>query len=104
MHFGLGHALVVTALIASVWLVFQGGNRLFPLIAVVAAGVEALIAFDIISLSVARFRIDVILPALLLVGAGVCWSRVSSKGAITAATAASLVGVLQLLIALRVFG
>jgi hypothetical protein len=104
MHFGLGHALVVTALAASVWLVFQGGNRLFPIIAAVAAGVEALIAFDIISLSVARFRIDVILPALLLVGAGVCWSRSSSKGAITAATAASLVGALQLLIALRVFG
>ena len=102
MHFGFGHSLVVAALVASIWLVLQGGDRLFPMIAAVAAALEALIAFDIISLSVAKFRVDVILPALLLVGAGVCWTRASTKPAITAATVATLVAAMQLLLALRV--
>src|SRR5882724_8326029 len=104
MHFGLGHALVVTALAGSIWLVLRAGSRLFPIMAAAASGIEALIAFDIISLSVAKFRIDVILPALLLVGAGMCWTRASTKGVITAASVATLVAALQLLIALRIFG
>ena len=102
MHFGLAHSLVVTALVASIWLVVQGGDRLFPMLAAIASGLEALIAFGIISLSVTSFRIDVILSALLLVSAGVCWSKVSTKGTITAATAATLVGAIQLLGALHV--
>lgn len=102
MHFGFGHSLVVAALVASIWLVLQGGDRLFPMIAAVAAALEALIVFGVISLSVAKFRVDVILPALLLVGAGVCWTRASAKPAVTAATVASLVAAMQLLLALRV--
>ena len=102
MHFGLGHALVVVALVASIWLVMQSSNRLFPMLAAVASALEALIAFSVISLSVAKFRTDVILPALLVVAAGVCWTKVSTKGAVTAATAATLVGAVQLLGALHV--
>ncbi len=99
MHFGLGHSLVAIAVVASIWLVLQGGDRLFPVLALVASGVEALIGFGIISLSVAKYRIDVILPALLVVAAVMCWTRATVKGTITAATAAGLVGAVQLFIA-----
>lgn len=96
------HALVIIALAASIWLVMQSSNRLFPMLAVVASGLEVLIAFGVISLSIAKYRIDVILPALLVVAAGVCWARVTTKGTITAATAATLIGAIQLLGALHV--
>lgn len=102
MHFGFGHSLVIGALVATVLLVLQGGDRLWPALATIAAALEALIVFNIISLSSAKFRIDVILPSLLLVAAGVCWVRVSTKTAITAATAATLIGAIQVLLALRV--
>jgi hypothetical protein len=102
MHFGFAHSLVVAALVASIWLVVQGGDRLFPTLAAVASGLEALIVFNIISLSSGKFRIDVILPALLLVAGGASWTKVSTKSTITAATVATLVGALQLLLALRV--
>lgn len=102
MHFGTAHSLVVVALVASIWLVLQGGDRLFPVLAAVAAGLEALIAFNIVTMSVSKFRIDVILPALLVVAAGMCWTKNSTKGGITAATAAALVGLLQLLVAVHV--
>ena len=99
MHFGLGHSLVAIALVASIWLVLQKGDRLFPVLALVAAGIEAAIGFGVISLSIAKYRIDVILPALLVVAAVMCWTRATTKGAITAATCATFVGVVQLVVA-----
>jgi hypothetical protein len=102
MHFGFAHTLVIAALVSSIWLMWQGGDRLFPTLAMVASGLEALITFNIISLSSGKFRIDVILPAVLLVAAGITWSRISTKGGITAATVATLVGAIQLLLALSV--
>jgi hypothetical protein len=102
MHFGFAHTLVVAALVSSIWLLWQGGDRLFPTLAAVAAGLEALIVFNIINLSSGQFRIDVILPALLLVAGGITWTKISTKGGITAATVATLVGAIQLLLALRV--
>ncbi len=102
MHFAFGHALVIAAFVASVWLVLEKGDRLFPVLAAVASGLEALIAFGIVSLSVASYRIDVILPALLFVAAAVCWTRSSNKPTVTAATAATLIGAIQLLQAVHV--
>lgn len=103
MTIDFGTALVVCALIASVLLVLQGGQRLIPLIALVACAIEALIVFRMIQLSSAKLRIDVILPAVLVVTGGICWSRSSSKTAITASTVITLVGLIQLLRALHVF-
>lgn len=96
-------ALVVCALIGAVLLVMQGGQRLVPVIALIACAIEALIAFHVIQLSSAKFRIDVILPAILVVTGGICWSRSSTKSAITGATVITLAGLIQLLHALRVF-
>jgi hypothetical protein len=100
MHISFAHALVVSALIASVALLLHRDDRLFPVLALVASGLEALIVFNVISLSSGKFRIDVILPALLAFAGGVCWAKEDGKVTVTAATVATLVGVLQLLLAL----
>ena len=95
--------LILVALASSVVLVMQKGDRLFPLVALAAAGMEALLAFGLVSLSIASFRIDVILPALLLVAGIVCWSRSSAKGTTTASTLLTLIGAMQLVTSLRFF-
>jgi hypothetical protein len=91
-------------LAASIVLVLQRGDRVFPVVAAVASGIEALIAFRIIALSSAKFRIDVILPAVLVLATAICWGRATTKTAITAATLALAVGALQLLAAVGVLG
>jgi len=96
-------ALVVCALLASIALALGDGNRLIPMIALVACALEALIAFRVIQLSSGRLRIDVILPAVLVVTGAICWSRSSIKTAITGATVIAIVGLIQLLHALHVF-
>jgi uncharacterized membrane protein YqgA involved in biofilm formation len=101
MHFHLGTALIVVALASSV-LMFLQTDRTVALVALVASGVEALLAFGLMSLSLAKFRIDIILPAMLAVAGVIAWARNTSKHAVTAAALVTLVGTLQLLEALRV--
>jgi hypothetical protein len=103
MHIHFGTALVVTALVASIILVLNKTDRVFPMVALVAAGLEALILFDIISLASGKFRIDVILPAALVLAMAVSWAKSSAKSTITAATAGLAVGAIQLLYALTFF-
>ena len=55
---------------------------MFPVIAVVVTGVELLLAMGLMSLSLSKFRIDVIMPALVVGSGVVCWARSSEKGAI----------------------
>jgi hypothetical protein len=95
-------ALAVCALVASVILVLQGGERLIPVIALVACALEAASAFHVLQLSSPRVRIDMILAAVLLITGGIAWARSSSKPAISAATVVALVGLIQLLHALHV--
>ena len=92
MHFSLAHALVITAFVGSLYLVFNRGDRLFPVIAAIASGLMVAITWNVISISSAKFRIDVILPAVLCVSAAICWGRMSAKAEVTAATAATLAG------------
>ncbi|HVK75130.1 MAG TPA: hypothetical protein VM734_17495 [Kofleriaceae bacterium] len=103
MHISYSTALVAAALAGSILLVLQRGDRVFPIVAVVAAGVEALIVWRIIQLSSSTVRIDVILPALLAVAGAICWARSTDKPAVTAATVVTIVGLLQLLTALQLF-
>ena len=100
MHIDLGTVLAVTALLSS--LVLMKTDRVFALVALAAAGIETLMAFGIMTLTLAKFRIDAILPALLLVAGAVCWTKVATKSAVTAATIVTLLGGLELMIALRV--
>lgn len=101
MHFDLGTVLAITALLASFALMKT--DRLFALLALAAAALQTLMALGVMTLTLAKFRIDVILPALLVVSGAVCWSKVATKSAVTAATIVTLLGSLELLLALRVF-
>jgi hypothetical protein len=101
MHIHLGTALVVVALVSSI-VMFLQTDRTVALVALVASGVEALLVFGLMSLSLAKFRIDIILPAMLAVAGVIAWVRTSTKHAITASALVTLVGTLQLLEALRV--
>lgn len=100
MHVQFTTALVLVALVSAVLLMLNRGDKLFPVIAVVAAGIEALMVFGIITLSAGKFRIDVILPALLVLAGGMCWARSSNKADTTAATALLAAAVIQLGVAL----
>jgi len=102
MNIDFSTALVVCALIASVMLALSGGNRFVPAIALVACALEALIVFRVIQLSSPKLRIDVILPAVLVLTGGICWSRSATKSAITASTVIAIVGLIQLLRAIQV--
>lgn len=102
MSITLSHAMVVVALIASISLVLGNTDRLFPLVAAVVSVLEALIVFGFITLAVAKLRIDVILPALLVLAGGICWSKAQAKSAVTGATALTLVGLVQLFTVLGV--
>ncbi len=101
MHVQFSTALIVAALVAAVILVLDRGDRLFPILALIACGIEALLVFHVIQLSSNKFRIDVILAALMTVAGGVCWARSSGKSAVTAATIVTLVGLVQLLLGLH---
>ena len=103
MHVNSTTALITSALVGAVVLALKPpGGRLVPAIALVTAAVAALIDYRIIQLSLAKFRIDVIIPAVLVVTGGISWSRSSTKPTITASTVVAIVGLILLLSALRV--
>jgi hypothetical protein len=94
--------LIITTFASSLYLLLGKSDRMFPTVATIASGLELLLALGVMSLSLAKFRIDVILPAILVVSGVVCWTRESTKGTVTAATIVSVIGAIQLLGALRV--
>ena len=96
MHFNYANSLVVAALVASIFLVLNFGDRLFPLIALVATGLEALQAFHLVTIG-AAIRLEVILPAAMLIAGAICWSRSSDKTNTTSSTILTIVGTVQLL-------
>ena len=102
MTFNLGTVLMLLTFCSAVYLLLNKSDRMFPTLAVIASGLQLLMAFGLMSLTLARFRIDVILPAILVVAGVICWSKVSTKGTITAATIVTLMGATQLLGALRI--
>ena len=102
MHIDFGTALVVAALVSAVVLVLGESERTFPVIAAIAALIEGLEAFHIISISSGRFRIDLILPAIMLIAGAVCWSRAGGKSSTSAATVITLVALIQVVSALGV--
>lgn len=101
MDIKFGTVLILTTLLASLVLAGQKSDRVFPTIAVIASGLQALMAFGILTLTLAKFRVDVILPALLVIAGIVCWSRSSTKTAITAGTLVTMIGAIELTLALR---
>jgi hypothetical protein len=101
MHFNMPTIMVVTTFCAAVYLLTSTSDRMFPTLAVIASGLQLLLLFGLMSLTLAKFRIDVILPAILLVAGVVCWMKLSSKGTTTASTLVILIAAVELLGALR---
>ncbi len=104
MHIELATLVIASALISSLVLLLNRGDKILPVVAVIATGIEAAMHFGLLQLAFAKFRIDVILPALIVVAGGVCWARATTKGPITAATVLFAVGTIQLLGSLHLLG
>src|SRR5215831_11868763 len=92
----LTSALVILALGASLLLLFQLKQRLFPTIAAIASGIEALLAFHVIRLSVRSLNLWLLLGAALVVAGVIMWTRTAGKMHVTAATVVTLVGAVQI--------
>src|SRR5688572_6237759 len=93
--------MVLLALAGSIVLVTQASARLFPIIALVASGLEALLMFRIVTFSVSGVNIFLVLAIGLLIGGGVSWVQTESKHTVTAATVVVLIGAIQLAAALH---
>jgi hypothetical protein len=100
MHFNFGTVLAITAFLAA--LALMKSDRIWALVALVVAGVQASVALGLLTIGIATFKIDIVLPALLAVSGAICWSKVATKAAITAATTITLIGAMELLLALHV--
>jgi|SRR5438034_11645347 len=88
---------VIVALLASVALVAKVPARLFPVIALVASGVEALRAFGYLSFKVPVIGAATLLGGAMLIGGAGSWIKSSGKVPVTAATVVILVGLLRVL-------
>lgn len=93
----IANLLVIAALAGAVVLVGQAPARLFAVIALVAAAIEALFLFGILSIAVKGISVPLLLALALVVAGIACWLRVGTRTAVTAATVVSFVGVIQLL-------
>lgn len=98
MH--LSNALVLAALAAAVVAVVFSGNRLVPILALVASGLEAVLRFGLVTLSVRGIAVGLVLAVALAVTGVVLWTRAARKIVITAATVLAFVGIVQTLTAL----
>lgn len=96
----LATALVLTALGASILLVLQCRPRLFPVIALVAAGIETLFVLKIVTFRVKGIDLWLLLGAALLVAGVVCWLKTKAKNTVSAATVVAFVGAIQVFLAL----
>jgi hypothetical protein len=100
MHFNFGTVLAITTLVAA--LALMKTDRIWALVSLVVAGLQVSMALGVLTIGIAKFRIDVVLPAVLTLSGVICWTKVAGKAAITAATTVALVGAFELLLALRV--
>jgi hypothetical protein len=95
------YLLSLTALIASIMLLLQNADRVLALVALALSGVEVLLAFGIVHLSVRGLPLGLILGAALAVVGVLIYTRVHGKGAVSAATLVAFVGIVQVLAALH---
>jgi hypothetical protein len=90
--------LSVAALAASIVMLFDAGARLPAMAAALAAGLQAGILFHFLQVRSGSFPLPLVLAAAVLAAAGFAWTRAQAKSAITAATAATLAGAIQILL------
>src|SRR5215468_10811471 len=96
----LPNLLIVAALAASLLLVFQLKQRAVPLVAAVASGVEAVLAFHLLKFGFKGINLGLVLGGALAVAGALIWAKASGKVHVTAATVIALVGAIQVFTAL----
>lgn len=99
----VSHVLPIAALAASIFLLLTPQARLPAVFAAVASGLEVLIATGTIHVAVSGVSLSLILGVVLLVAGVVAYLRVTAKGAVSAATVVTLVGLAQALHAFHAF-
>lgn len=88
-------ALAVAALVASIILVLAHASRALALVALVASGLEVLMAFGYLALHLSGVSLQLVFGLLIAIPAVLIWLRVTSKTAVSAASILALVGALQ---------
>jgi hypothetical protein len=97
----LSTLLCIGALAASVLLLLSASARVPAIVAVIASGLEVLIAFGLVRIGVAGLPLGLVLGAALLISAVVIYLRVAAKASVSAATVAGVVGLIQVVQGLR---
>ena len=91
----LAWALSAASLVASL-------RRLPAMAVAVAAGLQAGILFQLLQVRSGGFPLPLALAFAVVLAAGFAWTRAQAKPAITAATAATLAGAIQVLRGLKI--
>ncbi len=86
---------------SSIVLLLQHRARLFPVIALVASGLELLMAFGFLHFSLGSISTLLVLGAALIVGGVGVYLKASGKPVVSAATVVTLIGALQVASALH---
>ena len=94
-------ALAVAALAASVVLFFSTVGRALAVVGLLASGLEVAMALGALRLHAAGVPLGLVLGLALALPGLVAWLRASSKAAVSAAAILALVGVLQVVVAVR---
>lgn len=89
------------AVACSVVLLLQHRARVFPVVALVASGLELLMSLGVVHLNVGGFPLSLVLGAALLVGGVGVYVKASAKPVVSAATVVTLLGLIQVLGALH---
>jgi hypothetical protein len=95
MH--LPNLIALAALASSLLLLFQLRERVFPITAVVASGLEVLFGFNVVHFSIHGLNLVLVLGAALAVAGVFLWLRTRSKHHTTASTVIAFVGAMQVL-------
>ncbi len=96
MQLQLGTALVLAAVLSSAALVFDREGRMSPIVALVAAVVQALLVFGFLDVIRRFWHIDFLLPAVQFVAAYSIWQETDKKRTVTASTVLLVVTMIEL--------
>jgi hypothetical protein len=96
----LHNALALSALAASVVLLLSSTGRAMPAIALVASGLEVLMALGALRVRVPGMSLSLVLGLALAIPGVIAWFRASGKTAISAAAVVAFIGLLQVALVL----
>lgn len=99
----LSTGLAIAALIASV-ILLRFRQRHFPIIAIIASGLEVAMAFGLVRFSMTGVPLMLVLGAVLTAMGVIVFMKVTNKLMLAASTVLTLIGVIQSLVALGAIG